>query len=147
MPELQLVPKRFLAVSPEETSIFARRGFRALEYIVQSGSSRPGAEFLHGYHAALGRVEPVTLAQRLHEVPGEFRGFAFEGAGMSFFLRIASHFFQKRSRFDSFLTGEGQTSHLHAACRRGLGYGGLPRLRKRMERVLRQMDPLLAGLR
>ncbi len=65
---------------------------------------------------------------------------------MSLFLQDRLTLFQKRSRFDSFLTGEGKhhTYMLHVGA--GWAMARLPHLRKRMERVLRQMDPLLRWL-
>lgn len=133
--------KRIFGISPEEVT-FARRGFRTGEDKVQQRLEQIGYTFLQGYHAALLDDEPETLARRLSEVELEFRGFAFEGAAMSLaLLDLLTPW--KRNRLRAFLDGPG-AAHIYMV---HLGAGwALARLRRRVERPLARLEPLLRWL-
>ncbi len=133
--------KRLFGISPNEVT-FARRGFRGGEGGARERLEKVGATFLHGYHAVLLDDEPEGLAQRLSEVELEFRGFAFEGAAMSLaLLDVLTPW--KKDRFQAFLKGPG-AAHVYMV-HVGMGWA-LARLRRRVERPLARLDPLLRWL-
>jgi hypothetical protein len=70
-----------LWISEEEAS-FRRRGFRSGDELSRAHREQIGRAFLHGDHAALEEDRPDRITSRLDEPEPEFRGFAFEGAGM-----------------------------------------------------------------
>jgi hypothetical protein len=78
--------RALFGISPAETS-FARRGFRGDAAAVRGRLEDVGRFFITGYHAALQDGRPEALAARIDaEAPREFRGFAYEGAGMGLAL-------------------------------------------------------------
>jgi enediyne biosynthesis protein E3 len=135
------IQKLILGISIQETS-FARRGFRGKEGEQQSRLEKIGQVFLQGYHAALGSDISEELATRLQTIEPEFQGFGFEGAAMALALLDSLTPWQK-SRFQRFLSGSGKdhTYMMHVGC----GWV-LARLRRRVERPLQRLDPLLGWL-
>lgn len=98
--------KALFGISPQETS-FTRRGFRGDWAAVRGRLEDVGRFFVTGYHAALQDARPEALAARLDaEVPREFRGFAYEGAGMGLALldTVAPW---RRGRLRRFVEGPG----------------------------------------
>lgn len=82
---LRHLPRQLFHLPIEEAS-FARRGFRKGDDHARQRLERIGITFLLGYHAALEETDFSVLAQRLSLIDSEFRGFAFEGAGMALAL-------------------------------------------------------------
>ena len=133
--------QRLLGLSSQEVT-FARRGFRGSEPQGRQCLEQIGHTFLHGYHAALLDDPPETLAHRLTEVALELRGFAFEGAGMGLALLDQLLPWRQR-RLHVFLHGPGAayTYLVHV----GVGWA-LALLRRRVERPLARLDPVLCWL-
>jgi hypothetical protein len=128
-------------ISPEETS-FTRRGFRGGDAGIRSRLEQVGCTFLEGYHAALEEEEPGALGLRLNEANVELRGFAFEGAAMG--LSLLDYLMPwKRERLRAFLAGPG--AHHAYMVHVGAGWA-LARLRRRVDRALERLDPLLGWL-
>ena len=136
------VKRALFGIAPEETS-FARRGFRG---DVTDGRERlegVGGSCVAGYHAALEESAPETVAARIDaELDREFRGFAYEGAGMALALldRLTPW---RRDRLARFLAGPGDahTYIIHV----GAGWI-LARLPLSPERLLARLDPVLGWL-
>jgi hypothetical protein len=135
------VRKLLLAIPARETT-FRRRGFRRGEAAARQRLERVGQTFLSGYHAALETSGPARLAERLDREEAEFRGFAFEGAGMA--LRLLDVLTPWRGdRWQTFVRGVG-APHLYMAY---VGAGWvLARLRQRVESPPAQADLLLRWL-
>ena len=138
--------RALLGINPADTS-FARRRFRGEAGPLRDRLERVGLSFVQGYHAALADDRPLPLAERIDaEVERDFRGFAYEGAGMALALldtlipgRRAS-----RNRLARFLAGPGdaQTYIVHV----GAGWV-MARLPVSPERYLARLaDPLLRWL-
>lgn len=102
--------RALFGIDPRETS-FARRGFHASgdgADPVRERLERVGATFVAGYHAALEEERPEPLAARIDaEVEREFRGFAYEGAGMALAL-LDTLIPGRRDRLARFLAGPGE---------------------------------------
>jgi hypothetical protein len=110
--------------------------------MLQDRLEQIGAAFLHGYHAALLDDTPDRLVPRLTEVQEEWRGFAFEGAGMGLALLDQLMPWRQR-RLDAFLAGPGAAySYLVHV---GVGWT-LALLHRRIERPLARLDPVLRWL-
>ncbi|HKI03256.1 MAG TPA: DUF1702 family protein [Thermoanaerobaculia bacterium] len=142
-----MLRRALFGISPQETS-FTRRGFRVSPG-VDAGSVRERLEqvgrcFVQGYHAALDDDRPLPLAARIDaEVARDFRGFAYEGAGMALAL-LDALIPGRRDRLARFLAGPGsaQTYIVHV----GAGWV-LGRLPVSPERLLARFgDPVLRWL-
>jgi hypothetical protein len=133
--------RRLFGLSPEEAS-FARRGFQEGAAEARQRLEQIGCTFLQGYHAALEEDGSDALALRLNGVESELRGFAFEGAAMGLaLLDFLTPW--NRSRWRSLVSGPG-AAHIYMA-HVGAGWA-LARLRRRVERPLARLDPLLCWL-
>lgn len=132
-----------LVLHPREAE-FARRGFTCSQPAVREHLERIGKTFIRGYNAGLTEPNQQKLTYVLEEIPIEFRGFAYEGAAMAFTLLdgIAPW----RRRFSSFLAGPGgpHIYMLHVGA--GWAFARLPWLRRRIETVIRKLDPVLGWL-
>ncbi len=136
------VKRALFGISPEETS-FARRGFRGDFAAVRERLEGVGSSFVAGYHAALEESAPETAAARIDtELDREFRGFAYEGAGMALAL-LDTLTPGRRDRLSRFLAGPGD-AHTYIII---VGAGWiLARLPLSPERLLARLDPLLGWL-
>lgn len=133
--------RTLFGISPEETS-FTRRGFRGDSAPVRERLERVGASFVHGYHAALEEDAPPAIAARIDGLEREFRGFAYEGAGMALAL-LDSLTPGRRDRLARFLAGPGEP-HTYLV---NVGAGWiLARLPLAPERLLARLDPVLGWL-
>ncbi len=133
--------RRVFGLAAHEAS-FARRGFHAGDEAARRHLERVGESFLLGYNAALEADAPDKLAHRLALVPGEFGGFAFEGAAMALaLLDLITPW--KRDRWRGFTDSFGQ-AHIYMM-HVGLGWA-LARLRRRGAHHLTRLDPLLGWL-
>lgn len=136
------VKRALFGIAPEETSL-VRRGFRGDFTAVRERLEGVGGSFVAGYHAALEESAPETAAARIDaELDREFRGFAYEGAGMALAL-LDTLTPWRRDRLARFLAGPGDahTYIIHV----GAGWV-LARLPLSPERLLARLDPLLGWL-
>ena len=141
---LRQLRKFLFGISLEETT-FARRGFRGGEVGPRRRLEQIGNIFLKGYHAALEEDSRESLALRLNAVEAEYRGFAFEGAGMG--LALLDHVAPFRgNRLQAFLEGPGGAHVYMVHVGAGWALARLPWLRCRVERSLARLDPLLRWL-
>jgi hypothetical protein len=96
---------------------------------------------MHGYHAALEDSRPEALAPRLYTIEAQWRGFAFEGAGMG--LTLLDCLLPWKHRLQAFLAGSESTYTPLLYIGAGLA---LARLHRRPERLLPRLDPVLCWL-
>ena len=105
-----VVQRALFGIDPRDTS-FARRGFHVPgDEAVRERLERVGATFVTGYHAALEEERPEPLAARIDaEVEREWRGFAYEGAGMALALldTLLPGWLGRGDRLARFLAGPG----------------------------------------
>lgn len=133
--------KRLLSISLEEAT-FARRGFHEGEAGARQRLEQIGHTFLQGYHAAIEKDDPQALALRMNTIELELRGFAFEGAAMGWaLLDVLTPW--KRNRLQALLDGPG-AAHVYMV-HVGVGWA-LARLRRRVDRTLTRLDPVLRWL-
>ncbi len=121
---------------------FATRGFPVGDPGAARQLERVGGFFVAGYRAALDAPAPAPLARRLEDLPPEFRGFAYEGAGMALALldRLAPW---RRDRLRVFLAGPGEPHTYMLTI--GAGWA-LARLRLGPRGLLRSLDPVTGWL-
>jgi enediyne biosynthesis protein E3 len=131
-------------ISPNEAS-FARRGFQDTTLAKRAHLENIGRTFISGYLASLETRELDALAERLNAVAAEFRGFAFEGAGMG--LALTDHVWRRRSPKLKHFLEESGAAHCYML---HVGYGWalarLPWLRRHPERSLGSYDARLGWL-
>jgi len=123
---------------------FARRRFHGEAGPLRDRLERVGQTFVQGYHAALAEDLPVPLAERIAaEVERDFRGFAYEGAGMALAL-LDTLIPGRRNRLARFLAGpaDAHTYIVHVGA--GWVMGRLPVSPERY--LARLADPLLRWL-
>ena len=132
--------RALFGISPDEAT-FARRGFTPGSPAKQAQLERVGGSFVHGYQASLtcGGLEDLSAA--LERVPGEYRGFAYEGAGMG--LTLLDSVWVGKGRLPAFLDGVAKGYRYMALVGAGWAYA---RLRKPVPGALLRLDPLLAWL-
>lgn len=109
---------------------------------VRAAQERILEAFVSGYNAAVATDDLAPLARELGQVPPTWRGFAFEGAGMSLWLQDSLSLF-RRDRWKGFQF-EHAPEHaylLHV----GAGWA-MAHLRQSWSRRSRRMDPLLRWL-
>jgi hypothetical protein len=136
--------RQILGISPKEVS-FVRRGFRGGNDETRQRLEQIGTTFLQGYDAALEENEPEALAAQLNGIEADLRGFAFEGAAMS--LALQDHLLPwKRDRWRSFLQGPAVVHAYMVHVGLGWALARIPWRRRRFERALRRLDPLLGWL-
>lgn len=126
---------RTLFGAPSPRAVFATSGFapeawERFEPVVRS--------LVDGYHAALENSALPALVPRLDAVAAELRGFAYEGAGMGLAALDAAAPWRRRLR--EFVDGPGAAHRYPVYVGVGLT---MARLRRRPERHLARLDPLL----
>ncbi|HEX3552575.1 MAG TPA: DUF1702 family protein [Thermoanaerobaculia bacterium] len=140
------IRRALFGIAPQETT-FVRRGFRGEAGAVRDRLERVGATFVQGYHAALAEDRPLPLAARIDaEVERDFRGFAYEGAGMALALldTLASAWGGRRDRLARFLAGPGEAHAYIVHVGAGWVMARLPVSPRRY--LSRLADPLLRWL-
>src|ERR1700681_1264342 len=138
-----VVRRALFGIDPADTS-FARRRFRGEAGPVRDRLERVGQTFVQGYHAALADDRPAPLGERIDAtVERDFRGFAYEGAGMALAL-LDTLIPGRRDRLARFLAGpaDAQTYIVHVGA--GWVMGRLPVSPARY--LARLADPLLRWL-
>ena len=120
---------------PSERAVFSRPGFarEAWERFAPVAHA-----LVEGYHATLEDSREEALVPRLEAVESEFRGFAYEGAGMG--LAALDLVAPWKQRLKAFVDGPG-AAHIYPIY---VGVGlALARLRRRPERYVGRLDPVL----
>ncbi|HVE86126.1 MAG TPA: DUF1702 family protein [Myxococcales bacterium] len=136
----RLVRRLFFRLRPDETS-FVRRGFPSVGRPAQARLERIASTFVEGYHAAVDAPEPDGFIPRLEQIPGEFRGFAYEGAAMALgLLDLLTPW--NRSRFSRYLE---RAPHHDYMLHVGLGWAWA-RLRSNVQKHLDRSHPDLRWL-
>lgn len=128
------IRKLLIGIQSEE-SVFRRPGFAAEAW----PKFQPVAHSLvAGYHATLEDNSLSVLVPRLEAMPPTLRGFAYEGAGMA--LAALDVVAPWKNRLNEFVDGPG-AAHIYPIY---VGVGlALARLKRRPERYLGRLDPLL----
>ncbi|MHA3024327.1 DUF1702 family protein [Mycobacterium sp. BMJ-28] len=127
--------RRRLFGIPHPRKVFSRPGFAREAW----QRFAPVAESLAlGYNATLEDSGASALAVRLQTVDSQFAGFAYEGAGMG--LGALDLMTPWAKRLNTFVDGPGNR-HIYTVYV-GLGLA-LARMRRRPERYLGHLDPLL----
>jgi hypothetical protein len=132
---------KLFRIDPSDVT-FHKRGFSRHDPSVVTRLETAGAQFLLGYTVALEDPDPVPLATELGRVDAEYRGFAFEGAGMALSLldRVMP---TPGRRLHAFLSGPGAAQVYMVTIGAGWAWA---RLGSRVRRPLRELDPVLCWL-
>lgn len=127
--------RRTLFGIPSEKEVFSRPGFAREAWL----RFQPVAHSLvEGYHATLEDSRFEVLVPRLNAIEPELHGFAYEGAGMG--LAALDCLAPWKQRLKAFIDGPG-AAHIYPTY---VGVGlALARLRRRPEKFLSRLDPLL----
>lgn len=121
----------------ENHASFERHGFAAVDERARKHLELVGRWFIRGYLAGLAEPRLDLLAARLNETPGDFRGFAYEGAGTA--LTVLDTLIPTKRRLRAFLRGPG----FAYAWILPIGYGwARMRLRRPPRRPPAVFDPL-----
>jgi hypothetical protein len=132
---------RLFDIRSAETS-FERRGFRGGNAATRARLEEAGAAFVLGYRTALRNSRVEIIFETLANIAPDFRGFAFEGAGMGLALLDWLTPWSRR-RVRSFLNGPGD-AHAYMV---HVGAGWiLARVPGRVSKFLSRFDPLLRWL-
>jgi hypothetical protein len=123
---------------------FKRRGFDCSNADVRGRLENVGQVFLRGYHSALQEADQSVLAQDLDRIDLEHRGFAYEGAAMA--MALLDGIGLRRNAFPRFAAGAGKQHIFMLHVGAGWAYARLPWLRRRIERVIRKLHPVLRWL-
>ena len=134
--------RTFLEISPEETN-FSRRKFHTGIASVREQLARCALSFVSGYNTALESGSNTTLIDQLEQIDHQFRGFAYEGAGMS--LAILDFLFPGRRRFLPLTLSQGNDYIYLLYVGWGWSMGRLPRKRITISNRT-PYDPLLLWL-
>ncbi len=136
--------KRLFGISADEAT-FGRRGFPPADPRVQAHLEHAAQTFVRGYNLSLAQTQAEPLAAALRALELEFQGFAFEGAAMG--LALLDHVTPwQRGRWRAFLAGPGDDHAYMVHVGVGWAAARLPWLRRRLERHLAGLDPLLRWL-
>jgi enediyne biosynthesis protein E3 len=119
--------RRILTPNVSATSL-AVRGFHVKSPAAQELLETIGRTFLDGYGYAAAAATPRAAEEPLEQVPGYFRGFAYEGAAMGFAVRDALPF-GGGGRVAEFLAGRGRDHVYMAYVGIGWAMARVPRFR------------------
>ncbi|WP_103502615.1 MULTISPECIES: DUF1702 family protein [unclassified Streptomyces] len=134
------IRSRILTPSIEETTL-EKRGFFRKNAETQQNLEKVGQVFLSGFSAALAARSAAEMERALADIPLDYRGFAYEGAGMGATVHDAlpGH----RGRLEAVLAGGG-ARHVYMVYV-GIGWA-MARLPRLLWPDLRHRDPLLRWL-
>jgi len=104
------------------------RGFHEKNPAARELLETVGLMFLTGYAYAAECREPAEAEDRMDELPVQFRGFAYEGAGMGFAVRDGLPF-GRTDHVERFLAGRGDDHVYMVYVGIGWGMARLPRFR------------------
>ncbi|MEU4805558.1 DUF1702 family protein [Actinosynnema sp. NPDC023587] len=141
MSVLRALRRRVLTPDAAETSL-AKRGFRVKDEASRELLETVGRMFLTGYAYAVEARRPGDAEDRLDTLPAQFRGFAYEGAGMGFAVLDGLPFGHRR-HVEEFLAGRAADHVYMVYVGIGWGMARLPRFRWPAEV---RTDPLLRWL-
>ncbi|MEU8238194.1 DUF1702 family protein [Actinoplanes missouriensis] len=127
--------RRALFGIPSAQAVFSRPGFASQAWERFAPVAR---NLMEGYHAALEDPRLPSLRARLEAVEPEYRGFAYEGAGMG--LAALDAVTPWKKRLTAFVDGPGAAHIYPIYVGVGLAYA---RLRRSPEAHLAGLDPLL----
>ena len=139
-----LLRQRMFHIDAAEVT-FSRRGFVPGSAAAQGHLEQIGTAFLSGYHAAIDQGLTTSLAQILSQTDAEYRGFAFEGAGMGLGL-LDSFSLRRGTRWQRFVDGIGRPHRYVVHVGLGWVVARLPWLRSRPEPFIAHLHPLLKWL-
>ncbi|GCE07693.1 DUF1702 family protein [Dictyobacter aurantiacus] len=131
-----------LRIGPAETD-FDRHGFHSGTAATREQLEQCALSFVHGYNTTLSSETNAILINRLNQVEQQYRGFAYEGAGMA--LAILDFIFPWQKRFMPLTLNEGNDYIYLLYVGWGWSMGRLPRKRIRPEKRA-PYDPLLSWL-
>jgi hypothetical protein len=135
------IRKQLFGIDRSEVE-FARRGFIVRSPAAVTQLERVAGFFVEGYMAGLDDPEPESLGHTLDRIEPEYRGFAFEGAGMALaLLDFLTPW--RRDRLAAFLAGPGDPHAYMVHVGAGWAWA---RLRSSGRSQLRALDPLLGWL-
>ena len=120
---------------PSARAVFSRPGFAPAAW---ERFAPVAINLMEGYHATLEDPRLSSLQRRLDAVEPEFRGFAYEGAGMG--LAALDAVAPWKNRLKAFVDGPGAAHIYPVYVGVGLAYA---RLRRTPESKLAGLDPLL----
>ncbi|GAA0458561.1 DUF1702 family protein [Actinoplanes campanulatus] len=118
--------RRILTPSMKETKLSVR-GFHVKDAVARTMLETTGESFLTGYAYAAEARHPAEAEERLETVPRQYRGFAYEGAGMGFAIRDGLPF--GGSYVSRFLEGRAQDHIYMVYVGIGWALARLPRFR------------------
>lgn len=130
-----------LSIPMEEASV-ERRGFHVPSPAMRSRIESIGHMVVAGYNLAVDEDRPGPLGERLAAIEPEYRGFAFEGAGMALALLDLLRPWRAR-RIPEFLAGPA-APHIYMVYV-GIGWA-MARLPIFLYRELAGLDPVLGWL-
>src|SRR5581483_10563330 len=134
--------RRILTPSFTEAQLSVR-GFHVKDAAARNMLETIGETFLTGYSYAAEAREPLEAEERLEQLPWQFRGFAYEGAGMGFAVRDGLPFGGRH--VSRFLEGRAQNHIYMVYVGIGWAMARLPRLRWAKASTAAS-DPLLRWL-
>jgi hypothetical protein len=128
--------KPFIGVSHKEATSFSEGNSYAWQCLERSVLAA-----IEGYHATLDDSRLEVLVPRLDTIEPDLRGFAYEGAAMG--LTGLDCVLPGKNRFQAYLSSAGG-AHIYMV---HIGAGeALARLRRKPERYLSRLDPVLGWL-
>jgi hypothetical protein len=134
--------RRILTPDVSETSL-DKRGFHKKSPQAQHLLETVGEKFLLGYAHAVEARTPAQCEEWLSRIPTQFRGFAYEGAGMGYAMLDGLPFGGRR-HIDDFVAGPGGTRQ-HYIILVGVGWA-MARLPRFAWPKADRFDPLLRWL-
>src|SRR5438552_1618593 len=112
------------SISTQEAS-FERRGFPVTTSQAREKLELSARTFVRGYNIALAEGSHLeTLVSRLEDIERDFRGFAYEGAGMG--LALLDYFTPWQKRLPTFLSTQGNAHIYMLHVGAGWTFGRLP---------------------
>ena len=136
--------RRILTPNPSQTQL-AKRGFHEKSPQARERLETVGVMFLRGYAFAAEARTAADATRRLeHDVPTDYRGFAYEGAGMGFAIRDTLRP-ARSALLPSFLEGGGRAHKYMVYVGVGWAMARLPRPLWR-KATASTSDPLLRWL-
>ena len=137
---METIKKQLFGISLNEIRC-STRGFNVDSPEIKTNIEKVGESFVAGYHAALTNANPSPLQQNLQTVKKDFRGFAYEGAGMAIaLLDILTPW--RANKLDSFIAGTGKPHSYMIHIGAGWAMAKIPWGMA----YLKTMDPLLRWL-
>lgn len=136
MSVLGKIRKSLLGASPKEATAFRKGDSATWKHL-----EKVSITVIEGYNLVLDDSTFEVLAPRLNAIEDEFRGFAYEGAGMG--LMAMDFALPWKQRLQAFVHGPG-AAHIYPVY---IGAGlAMARLHMRPERRLSRLDPVVGWM-